>query len=258
MWPWHVFPVSLGWDSSHCPHQSFYRMKKKRKVLPTGQSPLTVAFVKLQPELCEALAKVVGYNPSFLCAKSLRVPSFRSFPSSRPQAHLHLELTWDKAPGPYQTGFCSPWLGLGLWGWEMQLIPREVALIARRYYCGQYQRGWQTYWFQSRRWTQVTSPLHGLGFDLRSAGQEQLRLTYAVACGVHLRPLAPQLSLSPRLDLMTPECTADWDVNAIWGLSARRVSTKDKILLYMRIWRCTIWCNFCANFEKTFKKQHKK
>lgn len=74
-------------------------------------------------------------------------------------------------PGSYQTDFCSPRLGSGLWGWEMQLIPREVALIARRYYCGQYQRGWQTYWFQSCRWTQVTSLLHGWGLICARLGK---------------------------------------------------------------------------------------
>ncbi len=83
-------------------HKRFFRLgsslkllqnEERRKDLPTGQFPLTIAFVKLQPELCEAFAKVVGFNPNSLYAKSPRVPSFRSFPSSRTQAHLHLELT---------------------------------------------------------------------------------------------------------------------------------------------------------------------
>lgn len=80
------------------------------------------------------------------------LPEFPTPSPSPPWAHVR------QGPRSYQKGFCSPWLGPGLWGWEMQLIPREVALIALRYYCGQYQKGWQTYWFQSRRWTGAFPP----------------------------------------------------------------------------------------------------
>lgn len=47
------------------------------------------------------------------------------------------------------------------------------------------------------------------GFDLRSAGQEPLRLTCSAACRAHLEPLDPELSLIPQLDLMSPQCTSD-------------------------------------------------
>ncbi len=174
-----------------------------------------------------------------------KAPEFLHFGASRVPEPKPISTLSSRETRPpvLSNGLLSPWLGPGLWGWEMQLIPREVALIARRYYCGQYQKGWQTYWFQSRRWTQVTSPLHGLGFDLRSAGQEQLRLTCAVACRVHLRPLSPELSLSPQLGLMTPECTADWDATAGLRIVCSTCLYKRSNSLYVRIKGAL--CNLC-------------
>lgn len=202
--------------------QSSCTNEERRKDLPTGQSPLTTAFVKLQPELCEGFAKVVGFNPSSLRAKSpqsFRVPSFRSFPSSRPQAHLHLELTWDKArvlwngllfstawPGSLRMRDAVNTQGSGPNRPALLLRPISVEMTDLLIPEPQVDTG--------------DFPPPRLGFDLRSAGQEQLCLTCAVACRVHRKPLAPGLSLSPQLVLMSPECTADWDASQIWGLSA--------------------------------------
>lgn len=132
---------------------------------------------------------LVGFNLSSLRAKS-------------PQSSwvlLHLELTWDKA-WVLSNGllFSTAWLGSLRMRDAVNTQgsgPNRPALLL-----WPISAGMTDLLIPEPQVDTGDCPPPRLGFDLRSAGQEQLCLTCAVvACRVHLQPLAHRTELKPSI-----------------------------------------------------------